>query len=911
MELSNSYTSSSGFTKSTNTLDFTNFVDINNNSFAANRVIGVWQTSTGKRFYDTGVNTSLGYISGNVLTVTDSSFSAVNLNDISVDYENSFADKFELKTLDVTSTSNSTVFNIVGGKATGAVTITGLTASGATLQLKASDNNGTTWANINGQIGGTGVLQSVFTTDGQFRVNIGSRTKIQLVPTITGTGTITISFNQSTASSAVYISSPLPNGTNKIGTFATDQTTHGTTDLVAADITKVNGSAISLGQKTSINSFPAVIASDQVVPVSASALPLPTGAATSTKQSDGSQKTQIVDSTNTNTLSIGTLGNILVSGYSPVGQTSSLNPVSVSGVDSSGLKRNILTKTDGTVKSENTIIGADGNTITSTTIGAKERLDVVLGSGVIPNTTAPNWMDVDGGVDPNGLAQPLQLDSNKRLLGSSQVQFPQILSYPQQNYLSSTGTVQYGIVPNGLYSFCISIDNATLGATANTIASCNTTAYTYVNYSAATTITTTTNIATLQVGQLLAGTGIAVGTYVTSVTNGTGFKISQPATASGNVTINATAGFFAGTFQSSPDGTTWNNVSATPLNYQIASASSSSFISVGLWKYQAGNTDKFLRFNLTSIGLTGVAGNLTSLRLRFNIDPLDRLGAKINLPYVSYIAATASTFPTGIPVIYPINTEYLSEIIFDNSALSGTSQSITFRTSADDTGILFNSISALQVGGILQTYAITTGTTGTYRIAPNNKYFYASMTNGTAITANTITGCSATVGYQPTINPFGNIVKTTQPTARTDGQLVTGLADKVGRVIVKFGHVRDLTTLSPQVTITTTTETTIAAVASTFNDLQTLEIASTANFSGTPTGARLDFRDTTAGTVRFSVSFPALGGTFNFNRSWMGSELKQTTVNTNWTVQLVFIGGTSPAISNGDIRVTAQIVGNI
>ncbi len=51
-----------------------------------------------------------------------------------------------------------------------------------------------------------------------------------------------------------------------------------------------------LGSQTSANSLAVVVASDQgTVPVSASSLPLPTLAATSTKQSDGTQKTQIVD----------------------------------------------------------------------------------------------------------------------------------------------------------------------------------------------------------------------------------------------------------------------------------------------------------------------------------------------------------------------------------------------------------------------------------------------------------------------------------------------------------------------------------------------------------------------------------------------------------------------------------------
>lgn len=52
-------------------------------------------------------------------------------------------------------------------------------------------------------------------------------------------------------------------GSNIIGKVTTDQTTHGTSDLVAADITKVGGSAISLGAKTSANSYPVVLASDQ------------------------------------------------------------------------------------------------------------------------------------------------------------------------------------------------------------------------------------------------------------------------------------------------------------------------------------------------------------------------------------------------------------------------------------------------------------------------------------------------------------------------------------------------------------------------------------------------------------------------------------------------------------------------
>lgn len=92
-------------------------------------------------------------------------------------------------------------------------------------------------------------------------------------------------------------------------------------DVVSAELTKWIGStAPTVGSKTSANSIPVVIASDQAavtvsgpltdtqlrasaVPISASALPLPSGAATSSNQTTlGSQTTKINDGTNTVTV---------------------------------------------------------------------------------------------------------------------------------------------------------------------------------------------------------------------------------------------------------------------------------------------------------------------------------------------------------------------------------------------------------------------------------------------------------------------------------------------------------------------------------------------------------------------------------------------------------------------------------
>ena len=53
-------------------------------------------------------------------------------------------------------------------------------------------------------------------------------------------------------------------GTNIIGKVTTDQTTHGTSDLVAADITKIGGVALALGQAAAGSSIPVVLPAAQV-----------------------------------------------------------------------------------------------------------------------------------------------------------------------------------------------------------------------------------------------------------------------------------------------------------------------------------------------------------------------------------------------------------------------------------------------------------------------------------------------------------------------------------------------------------------------------------------------------------------------------------------------------------------------
>jgi hypothetical protein len=69
---------------------------------------------------------------------------------------------------------------------------------------------------------------------------------------------------------------------------------------LAVNLTEVSGSAVTLGQKVSASSIPVVIASDDTVAISATVLPLPTGAATSTNQATEITALQAIEANQTN-----------------------------------------------------------------------------------------------------------------------------------------------------------------------------------------------------------------------------------------------------------------------------------------------------------------------------------------------------------------------------------------------------------------------------------------------------------------------------------------------------------------------------------------------------------------------------------------------------------------------------------
>lgn len=130
----------------------------------------------------------------------------------------------------------------------------------------------------------------------------------------------------------------------------------------------------------------------------------------------------------------------------------------------------------------------------------------------------------------------------------------------------------------------------------------------------------------------------------------------------------------------------------------------------------------------------------------------------------------------------------------------------------------------------------------------------------------------------------------------SNAQRTDAISDLAGRVIANLGAVRELRSKQTTTISASTSETTIGtAIASTFLDLVALVISNTS-----AAAARIDIRDTTAGTILFSIYVPA-GDVRGFVLP--GISIPQTTVNTNWTAQ--------SSASVTDLRILAIFEKNI
>lgn len=141
----------------------------------------------------------------------------------------------------------------------------------------------------------------------------------------------------------------------------------------------------------------------------------------------------------------------------------------------------------------------------------------------------------------------------------------------------------------------------------------------------------------------------------------------------------------------------------------------------------------------------------------------------------------------------------------------------------------------------------------------------------------------------------GGRAATTNPVAVADGQVVTAMYSKLGKLVTLDGAPRELRKSQKTTLSASTAETTIitAGAAGVFNDLFGLILAN----SGA-TATKVDIRDATAGTIIASVYVPA-GDTRGFMLP-AGSGYAQTTAANNWTAQC--------SASTTALEVTAQYI---
>jgi hypothetical protein len=147
------------------------------------------------------------------------------------------------------------------------------------------------------------------TVNGNWIIACGGFQKVRARGNTVTSGSATVFLNASTCPQVVTIGGSIPQGSATIGAVEVrdganqlDVNASGQAaiqdppNLDVALSTRLN----TLGQKPMATSAPVVIASDQsAVPISAASLPLPTGAATSANQTNGTQLTRITDGTDT------------------------------------------------------------------------------------------------------------------------------------------------------------------------------------------------------------------------------------------------------------------------------------------------------------------------------------------------------------------------------------------------------------------------------------------------------------------------------------------------------------------------------------------------------------------------------------------------------------------------------------
>lgn len=610
-----------------------------------------------------------------------------------------------------------------------------------------------------------------------------------------------------------------------------------------------NAVAVNSGNKSD-GTLRVVIASDQPAvpvsgtfwqatqPISAASLPLPSGAATSAKQSDGSMKTQIVDGSGN---VIGATSNALdvniksgaSSGtqYAEGATAATITGTAVMWEDTSDTLRSVSAAkplpvnvvsggSSGTQYTEDVAAAADpiGNmliarrrdTLSVTEVGATGR-NIALNStskGELYTRNLPLEALLPAGIGPN-----IGIGSLSTIIGINQGDFVTVATnttYPLTN-------LGVGYNGSGFGFAAIQIAGGAWTATLKLQGTIDTVNWTDIPLHNGTTIVTSVT---------------APGFFSANLSGFTSFRVNCTAYSSGSPTVNATATFGPGPI-TLPLPTGANTIGAVNVNGTVP-------VSGTFWQ---------------ATQPVSISGNQA-----------------VNVAQINGVTTLMGNGVTG-------TGSQRVTIASDNTPFAVKTDQTTHGTTdlvaADITKIGGNAILA------------GTGNTGTGSPRVTLATDQASLPNwghgGLAATA------PASAALQ------GLLGRVALPTPVTSGQLVAAMADFFGRMVVLPQAPRDLVADTTTTLSGTTTETTIVgATASVFHDLTAIVVTNTSSATDT----RVDFRDTTAGTVRFSLNVPA--------KQTVGMVLQvprpQGAVNTNWTAQC--------ATSTTDIRIFAQYVSN-
>jgi hypothetical protein len=285
-----------------------------------------------------------------------------------------------------------------------------------------------------------------------------------------------------------------PLQTDSSGSLLVTISTEPTTPL-NVNLTEVGGAAVTLGQKTSAVSIPVVIASDDTVAISATALPLPTGAATAMNQaSEITELTTIVANQTNGTQTTQISGTVPL----PTGAATSAN------------------QTNATQKTQ--IVDGSGNVIASTS----NALDVAI-QGTVP-ISGP--VSVTQGTSP-WVDNISQFGGSNVVTGTgaSGAGIPRVTVSNDSNVIVSQGTAA------SLNATVVQATGTNLHVVTDTGSTTTVTQGTAANLNATVVQTTASNLNAAVVGTGTAGTPNAGVVTIQGISGGTAIPISGTVTS--------------------------------------------------------------------------------------------------------------------------------------------------------------------------------------------------------------------------------------------------------------------------------------------------------------------------------------------------------------------------------------------